>query len=647
MRRSAGDPCSEEARAQARALTLVVIGHVNHGKTALVRALTGMETDRLKAEIERGLSITLGFAWCDGPGGHVDLIDAPGHEDFIRAMVSGATGARAVLLVVSATEGFGRQTREHLRIATLLGIRAGVVAVTKADLLAPEDEDAALARIAAELRGSDLDGEPVVLCSAVSERGLTDLHAALEALAARTPLAEPLPGAFLPIDRAFTVTGTGTVVTGTLQGGTLTTGGAVVLEPSSRKASLRQIQVHGEPVEAVTPGGRVAVGLRGVASDAVKAGEVLCTPGAFRSAQQVDVEVTVAAAATRPLKPMDQVRVLWGARYDTATVRLFGDKAIAPGGRGLVQLRFAHPVIAYAGQRAILRRLSPPETFAGLVVLDPEAPVSRGRTGERSRILTAAAGGDLDGLASGLAARDGGLPSVAEISRLSRRSKGDIIRSLAASFAVLDDDRMASRRALAATREAYLGHLAEAHRLAPERASAAVGSIRDSLAQDVPRDLIALVEKALGAAGEIRLHGGEVALPGYDPFAALSPEAAQRLAGLEAELRAGGLSPPSPPILGGGGSDSEPLLDLLIASGRAVSLYNGALRQTLVFHGEALRAAFNVLRTAFPSPHEFTTGEARAALGTTRKFIVPVLEYFDAQALTMRRGDIRQVIETD
>lgn len=643
MLRRAGDPSSEDA--PAAALTLVVIGHVNHGKTALVRGLTGMETDRLKAEAERGLSITLGFAWCGGPGVDLDVIDAPGHEDFIRAMVSGATGARAVLLVVSATEGFGRQTREHLQIATLLGIGTGVVAVTKADLLAPGEEDAALARIAAELCGTVLDGEPVVLCSAVSGRGLSELHAALESLAARTPRPEQLPGAFLPIDRAFTITGAGTVVTGTLQGGPLTRDGAVVLEPSGRKASLRQIQVHGEPVEAVTPGRRVAVGLRGVASDAVKAGDVLCTPGAFRAAQQVDAEVTVAATATRPVKPLDQVRVLWGARHDTATVRLFGDKAIAPGDRGLVQLRFAHPVIAYAGQRAILRRLSPAETLAGLVVLDPVAPVSRGRPGERLRILQAAADGDLGDLAMAIAARDGGLASVDEVSRLSRRSKGDIAQTLAASFAILDDGRLALRHALAATREAYLGHLAEAHRLAPERAAAAVGPIRNRLAQDVPRDLVSQVERALAAVGEIRLHGGEVALPGHDPFAALSLESAQRLAGLEADLRAGGLIPPAPSALGSGGLDEQSLLDLLAASGRAVSLYNGALRQTLLFHAAALQAGFRDLRAAFPFPAEFTTGEARAALGTTRKYIVPVLEYFDAQGFTVRRGDVRQVMD--
>ena len=179
-------------------LALAVIGHVNHGKTALVRALTGMETDRLAEEKARGLSITLGFAWRGYPTGEIDFVDAPGHEDFIRAMVAGATGVRAALLVVSAVEGVARQTREHLRIAGLLGLNAGVVAVTKADLLNPNDETDALARIAAELAGTFLAGQPILLTSAQTGRGLEALHQQLEILATRSPQPPPLAGAFLP-----------------------------------------------------------------------------------------------------------------------------------------------------------------------------------------------------------------------------------------------------------------------------------------------------------------------------------------------------------------------------------------------------------------------------------------------------------------
>ena len=234
--------------APTSSLSLAVIGHVNHGKTALVRALTGMETDRLKEEIERGLSITLGFAHAEQGGVMFDLIDAPGHEDYIRAMVSGTAGARAVLLVVSATEGFGRQTFEHLAIAAALGLEAGLVVVTKADLLGPGDGAAAISQITANLRGTILEGQPITLCSAHSGAGLEAVRDGLNALARRCPQPAPLAGAFLPIDRAFSLTGAGTVVTGTLQGAGLRVGEAVELWPSGQRASVRQLQIHNQSV---------------------------------------------------------------------------------------------------------------------------------------------------------------------------------------------------------------------------------------------------------------------------------------------------------------------------------------------------------------------------------------------------------------
>src|SRR5436190_601015 len=274
-------------------LSIAVIGHVNHGKTALIRALTGIETDRLAEEKARGLSITLGYAWRDYAAGTVDFLDAPGHEDFIRAMVMGATGASAALLVISATEGFGRQTHEHLRVAHLLGLRAGIVAVTKVDLLPDGAETGVRARLATELEGTFLAGEPVVFCSAQTGTGLPALHDALEALLDRCPAADPAPGAILPLDRVFTVAGSGPVVTGTLQGGLLAAGAPVMLMPSGRHVTLRRLQVHGETVEAASPGGRVAAALRGVAVDEVQPGEVMCAPDSLAASLLVDVELAL------------------------------------------------------------------------------------------------------------------------------------------------------------------------------------------------------------------------------------------------------------------------------------------------------------------------------------------------------------------
>ncbi len=625
-------------------LTVAVIGHVNHGKTALVRALTGIETDRLKEEIERGLSITLGFAWRDYGSGGVDLIDSPGHEDYIRAMVAGATGARAVLLVVSAVEGLGRQTREHLQIAALLGIGAGVVAVTKADQLGPGGEAAIRAEIQTALGETFLAGEPIVFCSSVSGAGLETLHSHLEALPRRREPSPPLAGAFLPIDRAFTITGTGAVVTGTLWGGSLTTDDQAVLEPSGRTVGLKQIQVHGRDVDRAAPGGRVAVGLRGLSAHEVRAGEVLCAQGGFQSTLQVDVMLTVTPDSARPLKHMDEIRVMWGARNDIATLRLLGAKTIAPGAQGLAQLRFSAPVVAFAGQRAVLRRPSPAETIGGALVLDPEAAPLRGKAAGRVAVLETALAGDLAGIAAGLAQRDGDIVDVAELARLARLTQAETRRRIDHDFEAVDGARLATRAAADAARRAYLDVLANAHREAPARATAPVGAIRGALTGTVSRDLAAHAERGLAANGEIRLDGGRVALPGHDPFAALSPEALERLDLIETALKAGGLTPPEARILSGGDTEGQALLDLLTESGRAVSLRNVALRQTLVFHPESLDLGFQALRAAFPPPAEFTTGEARAALGVTRKFIVPILEYFDTMGLTTRQGDLRQVI---
>jgi selenocysteine-specific elongation factor len=628
-------------------LTVAVIGHVDHGKTALVRALTGMDTDRLPEERERGMSIALGFAWRAYDRGVIDLIDAPGHEDFVRTMVTGAAGARAALLVVSATEGFGRQTWEHLRIAELLGIQAGVVAVTKADLLTADSQAVLRAEIALQLGGTVLERAAVVFCSAVSGMGIATLHQQLEALIQVDAGPTPPPAAFLPIDRVFTLPGAGTIVTGTLQGGPLMPGDEVVLAPAGRRVGLRSLHAHGAAVHRAEPGGRVAVGLRGVSVGEVRTGAVLCAPGMFVASDQVDVMIKVSSDAARGVKHMDDLRVLWGARSDVATARLFGVKAIAPGERGLAQLRFPSAVIAHAGQRAVLRRLSPAETIGGAVVIDPAAEPSRGPASTRRVVLEAAMTGDAGLIAQALAAGGTGVVSTAEVARLARRPPTEVAASLIGTFEALDADRQATRETVAAARGAYLAAVDAAHRAAPARAAAAAGAIRAVLGGVAAREVIGHVERALAAEGAIRMDGALVALAGHDPFAALSAEGSARVEAIEAALRDGGARPPD--VAAGEGAveglegNDEALVRLLIDTGRAVSLRNVGLRQTLVFHRDAVAAAVTTLREAFPWATPFTTGEARAALGTSRKFIVPLLEHLDTLGETVRDGDVRRV----
>lgn len=622
-------------------LGVVVIGHVNHGKTALVRALTGVETDRLPEEKARGMSIALGFAWRAYPEGGVDFLDAPGHEDFIRAMVMGAAGARTALLVVSAPEGIGRQTREHLQIAGLLGLEACLVAVTKADLVPASQRPALESRLRGELAGSAADAAPFVFCSAQTGEGLEALHAALRSRVARSPPPPSLPGALLPLDRVFTLPGAGTVVTGSLQGGTLSTGGEAVLQPSGRRVYLRQIQVHGQSVPAAHPGDRAAAALRGVSAGEVEVGEVLCAPGALEPSSRVDIRLRVAPGAARSLRSGDEVRVLWGARQDMARVRLLDPSSLEPGREGLAQLRFSAPVPVHSGQRLILRRPSPAETLAGGEVLDPLAPVLRAKTLDARRVLlAAAAAGDLEGIAEALAGRDGGAVSLPEARRLSRRPAGEVEAWLERTRRRLDAGLFASEAALDSASRAYLDALAQAHQDQPARAHVSLGALRARLARRLPADLVAHVEARLLAEGAIRIARGQVALADHDPFAALSPEETARLASIEAAFRSGGVTPPDPSGFEAG------LVDLLVGSGRMTALRNHALRQTLVFHLDALDAALETLEATFPPPSEFTTGQARAALSTSRKFIVPILECLDARGDTVRRGDVRQVLRS-
>jgi len=606
-----------------------------------------METDRLKEEIERGLSITLGFAHAEQGGVSFDLIDAPGHEDYIRAMVSGTAGARAVLLVISATEGFGRQTHEHLAIAAALGLEAGLVVVTKADLLEPGDEAAVISQITADLRGTILEGQPIIPCSAHSGVGLDAVRKGLRGLAHRCPIPAPLAGAFLPIDRAFSLTGAGTVVTGTLQGAGLRVGEAVELWPSGQRASVRQLQIHNQSVGQAAPGGRVAVNLRGLSAKAVASGEVLCSAGAFAPSAQVDVMITLSEQASKGLKHTDQIKVLWGARQDMASLRLMEAGTLAPGQRALAQLRFATPVVAYGGQRAVLRRPSPVETLGSITVLDPLAPLMKGRSGPRLALLAAVAAGGVEAIVQPLVDWSGGILSVAEAARLTRLSVNELLPFLVTDYQPLGEGQLVRRADMAAAKQAYLAALKTTHTLAPTRAAASVGGVRKGLAKDHGGDLIAHAEQVLAQEGLIRLEGAKVVLASHDPLASLSANSLVRLGEIEARLLQAGLMPPDVATVAGSDEEALALMALLVETGRAVALRNGALRQTLTFHHSALLAAVPKLRGRFPPPQSFATGEARAALETTRKYIVPVLEYLDRLGLTRRDGDVRQVLVLD
>lgn len=626
-----------------RSCVVAVIGHVDHGKTSLVRALTGIETDRLKEEKARGMSIALGFAHRDYPSGFIDFIDAPGHEDFVRTMVSGATGASAVLLVVSATEGVARQTIEHLEIATLLGITKGIVAVTKADLLPRSEWPDRAAAIREVISATGLAGEPIVFCSSTSGEGLDVLNQQIDDLVSRVSPQPRLPGFFLPIDRVFSAAGMGTVLTGTLLGAGLKAGSEAVVAPTGRSVVIRGLQTHGVDRDYVEVGTRSAVNLRSVSRDDVQPGDVLCAPGCFPSSTQIDILLTVSPVAHRAVKHLDEVRVLHGTRSATATVRILHGNRIEPGERNYAQLRFAAPVVVFAGQRAVLRRLSPVETIGGAVIIDPAASPMRRKGHDRTRLLDAASRGDLPAIVDALDARGGGVVAVAELARLCAQTSEHVRAVLDPHYLDLGSGQMGRRSALEAARQAYLDGLASLHLGAPLRSAFSESLLRQALTGSIPSVLLGHAERLLAQEQRIVRGAGGVALAGHDPLGELSVSQRAQLDALEQALREGGLAPPSPDEVCKDAETRRDLVALLVASGRAVSLMNHALRQLLIFHVEALAEAERALGAAFPFPVEFRTGEARETLRTSRKFIVPILEYLDAQGATVRNGDLRHL----
>ena len=465
-----------------KTLLVGVIGHVDHGKTALVRALTGVETDRLKEEQARGVSIVPGFALLAGEAGEIDLVDLPGHERFVRAMVSGATGMRAVLLAVDANEGIKPQTVEHLEIARLIGVRRGVLVLTKADLATPETIRARSAEIAAAAARAGLDTGPVIATSTLTGIGIPALSTALLGLLAEANGGTDDGFPYLPVDRVFTRAGFGTVVTGTLRRGKLAVGDTIEIAPGGRRAVVRGLQIHGRPVEAAEPGRRTAVALRGVGLDEIARGQALSLPDLLVPTRWLDVAVTAAASAEAALPSGLACRLLFGTTEVEARLRLLDRQSLEPGQTAQGQLHLAEEVAVPAREPFVLRLDSPAATVAGGRILDP---ASRRRRRNDPRVTA-----DLAAIAAGrpaeaLTVRLGqagalGAP-LAELARLAGTTPERVRRLLTAAGAREIAERFVGAPAFAALRSGTMGTLAQFHRARPMDHGAPLDQVARSL----------------------------------------------------------------------------------------------------------------------------------------------------------------------
>ncbi|MGA2182733.1 MAG: selenocysteine-specific translation elongation factor [Bryobacteraceae bacterium] len=607
-------------------------GHIDHGKTALVEALTGIDTDRLKEEKERGISIDLGFAHLDiAPDVRLSLIDVPGHEKFIRNMLAGVAGIDIVLFVVAADESIRPQTREHFDICRLLGIRKGIVVLTKADAVDREMLDLVRCEVEEFVQGSFLEAAPIVAVSAKTGAGLDELRSALAALASAIHAKDASRYFRLPIDRAFSMRGFGTVVTGTLISGTVRVEDEVELHPSRRRLRVRGLQVHNQAAPAATAGQRTALNLPGIEPAEIKRGMVLAEAGRFRPVSQIDCAFQLLAGA-RALKHRAPVHFHTGTAELIGEVRILSGRTVMePGSQDYVRIIFREPLLVLPGDRFIVRMFSPVVTIGGGVVLDIAGP----RRAPVERLETLEHGTNAERVALRVRESEGGAGVGELVARTGLLDAEIVDAARDAGLVVLPDwflDKAWFNRRVAAIQ----AELAQFHREKP----LLVGMPREELRGRVaPGSPVFVLDALLANAPDVASDGDLVRLATHRvAYRDDEKEAARRI---EAAFEAAGFAVPSvTEVLAGAGvgtARARTLLHILLREKRLIRV-----NEDLVFHASAMDRLRELLATRRGA--RFAVSDFKTWTGISRKYAIPLLEFLDRERLTRRDGDARVVL---
>ncbi|UCG88587.1 MAG: selenocysteine-specific translation elongation factor [Gemmatimonadota bacterium] len=613
-----------------RHVVIGTAGHVDHGKTALVRALTGTDTDRWAEEKRRGITIDLGFAALElGPDLSASIVDVPGHEDFVRNMVAGATGIDVALMVVAADEGVMPQTTEHLAILEFLEVRTGVAIITKCDLVDTEWLELVRDDLKERLDSSSVAWGPIVIGSAETGQGLNDLKQAL-AQAATASIARSQEDLFrLPVDRVFSIAGAGTVVTGTVWSGSVSVGSEVRVLPGDHSARVRGVEVHGATYDAALPGRRTALALVGLDRTDVRRGHVVVSSGCWRETNAIDVIVTLLPSARR-LTQRSRIRFHLGTAEVMARVTPL-EAEILPGSRGPARLRLEAPLVCRWGDRGVLRSYSPVTTVGGCVVVDPwppgrprrpVAPFERANDDRAKRLTTFVECAGADGV---------GLDELpVRVGLLSQ----DVEDLVAATPGVVRAGRqLVSPQVITEARDATIRAVTEYHRHNP----LASGLSRE-LARRVVRDveLADFVQRELADAGVIALEGQVVRLAEFAPeLDGKQREAGQRLLReLEAAGKLGKTAAELAQLLPD--QNATELAEFYVRHGTAVRV-----GRDRYYHKEALDRLLLEILGGLSRRGTATPGQLREETGLSRKYLIPLLEWMDGNSLTVRRGDER------
>jgi len=622
-------------------------GHVDHGKSTLIAALTGVHPDRLKEEQEREMTIDLGFGWLALPdGSQVGIVDVPGHRDFIENMLAGVGGIDAALLVIAADEGIMPQTREHLAILDLLQVPAGLIVLTKTDLVDdPEWLDLVEADVRNLLRGTLLAEAPCLRVSARTRTGLDELIVALAALLEGTADRPDLGRPRLPIDRVFSMPGFGTVVTGTLSDGRLAVGEEVEMLPSGQRARIRGLQTHKQKEDTALPGGRTAVNLSGLDTSQVRRGEVVAHPGQYQPTRRLDAHLRLLPGLSGPLRNAAEVKLFLGTAEIIATIRLLEADALNAGQEGWAQLELRDPLVAVRGDRFILRRPSPGETLGGGTVVDPQP---RGRHKRRDpamleRLAALSQGTPADVLLqAALALGPASLREMVKRARLDLAAAQSALGELLAAGTLLlledgppdpaSDVLAAATGHWSALREQTLKTAADYHGQFPLRRGMPREELKSRL-KTAARPFNALLRR-LTAAGELEETGPLVRLPGHE---IRFSEAQQRRGdALLGRFQAAPYTPPS--VKECQTEAGEDVYQALLDLGRLTSVSS-----EVVFRKEDHDAMVTRIREHLQKNGTITVAEVRDLFDTSRKYALALMENLDATGVTARDGDLRRL----
>ena len=623
-------------------------GHIDHGKTTLIGALTGADTDRLKEEKERGISIDLGFTGFDlSDEIHAGIIDVPGHEKFIKNMLAGAAGVDLALLVIAADEGIMPQTREHLAILELLQVKYGVVAITKADKVEPDWLELVVEDSKDQLSDSFLKDAPFIPVSAINGTGLDKLKKALLKEASKIPGKDESSNVYLPIDRVFTMSGFGTVITGTLVSGTLETGSQMLIYPDKNEARIRSIQVHNEKVEAAYPGERTGVNLAGIDKEDIERGDVLATPGSLIATSRLDGRVKLLPSSPMVLENDTRIRFHIGAREVLGRAYLIDKDEILPGESGLVQFRLEETIVSRFKENFVIRRYSPMTTIGGGKVLENSPPRRKRHDSaaiEELKIKESGTPAERLELTLRLAGKPLRIDDLIERTGLSESEINNHLENLLESGQVYELSRYQKPSYLAAepknqAQNEMIEITKNYHQKQPLRPGISRAELRSSLSVELNTNEFNQLAEELAEAGKLELSQKYIKEAGFEV----------EFIGRAAEIKSGALelfaknkfNPPEITDLAEAlDEDNQKLIREVIGAleeeGELVRL-----TEDLYFTEDAIAEAEEKLKEFFLQNDSLELSQFRDMIDSSRKYALPLLEYFDDEGLTYRDGDKR------